>query len=341
MYYFLFILLLIVAYIFTFVNGLNDGCSVVATIIASNSISPKKALAIAGITEFIAPLFFGTAVASTIGKGIVKTEYIQSKGMTVAFMFMLCALVGATLWNVITRHFGIPSSSSHSLVGGMIGSGICIFGLYSIDWFSFIFKIVLMLFLTPVLGFIAGMVLMLCMRYLLRYCSPGVNNVLKSMQTFNLVFLAANHSSNDAQKSMGIVTLILMIAGVQTQFYIPFWVKVLSSLALSLGLTLGGWKIVKTVGRGIFRVKPVHSFTSQLSAASIIFISGLLGSPVSTGQIISSSIVGVGASERITSVRWQVVKSIVLSWVTTIPSAAVIAIAVYYTVNLFKFVNIL
>jgi inorganic phosphate transporter, PiT family len=179
------------------------------------------------------------------------------------------------------------------------------------------------------------MLFMTYTNHLLKRCNPKINKILKSAQTFSMIFLAASHSSNDAQKSMGIVTLILVTAGIETQFYVPFWVKIISSFAIALGLYLGGWKIVKTVGRGIFKVKPMHSFVSQVSAASVIYASGLLGAPVSTSQIVSSSIMGVGAGERVNAVRWKVVKKIFMSWITTIPAAALISAVIYGIISLF------
>jgi inorganic phosphate transporter, PiT family len=326
------ILLIITAYTFTFINGFHDGCNVVATIISSRSISPKKALIIAAIVEFISPLILGTAVAATIGKGIVRSEFLQTRGTGYAYLFILCAIVGAIVWNIITWWLGLPSSSSHALIGGLIGSGICTFGMKSIEWNNILVKVVLMLFLTPTLGLIVGFILMISTKYMLRYSKPGINKFIKAAQTFSMVFLAASHGTNDSQKSMGIVTLILIISGVQQEFFVPFWVKIISSSLISLGLYLGGWKIVKTVGRDIFRLKPIHSLVSQISAASIIFTSGLLGSPVSTSQIVSSSIMGVGTAEQYKAVRWQVAKKIFISWITTIPAAASISAFIYFII---------
>jgi PiT family inorganic phosphate transporter len=328
-------LLIIITYTFTFINGFHDGCNVVATIVSSRSLSPRKALVIAVITELICPLIMGTAVAATIGKGIIRSEFIQSRGTNMAYIFILCAIIGAIIWNLITWKLALPSSSSHALIGGLIGSGMCVFGIQSVEWYNILIKVILMLFLTPMLGFVIGFIAMVLTNYLCRKCSPRINNFFKGSQIFSMVFLAASHSTNDAQKSMGIVTLILMISGMQEQFFVPFWVKLISACLMALGLYLGGWKIVKTVGRGIFNLKPVHSFVSQTSAASIIYISGLLGSPVSTSQIVSSSIIGIGAGERVNAVRWNVAKNIVMSWVTTIPAAALISTLTYFIVILF------
>lgn len=328
------ILLIIITYCFTFINGFHDGCNVVATIISSRSISPKKALIIAAIAEFIFPLILGTAVAATIGKGIIKSEYLQVKGVSYAYLFILCSIAGAIVWNIITWRLALPSSSSHALIGGLIGSGICIFGIDSVEWNNILIKVILMLFLTPALGLIAGFIMMFFTKHMLRHSKPSINKFIKGSQTISMILLAASHSTNDAQKSMGIVTLILMISGVQQEFFVPFWVKIISSGLISLGLYLGGWKIVKTVGRDIFRLKPIHSLVSQVSAATIIFTSGLLGSPVSTSQIVSSSIMGVGSAEKYKAVRWQVAKKIFMSWFTTIPAAAGISALFYYIVTI-------
>lgn len=328
------VLLIGVIYGFTFINGLHDGCNVIAAITASRSMPPKKALIIAAVTEFIAPLITGTAVASTIGKGIVKSELIYSSGNT-AYLFILCAVLGSIIWNVITWRLGLPSSSSHALIGGLIGSGICVFGPSSIEWMNIVVKVILMLVLTPILGFVIGMLLMLLTSCLCKRCNYKINKFFKSCQTISMIFLATSHSTNDAQKSMGIVTLVLIISGTQNQFYVPFWVKLMSAFFIALGLYLGGWKIVKTVGRGIFKMKPIHSFVSQVSAAAIIFLSGILGSPVSTSQIVSSSIMGVGSGERMSGVKWSVVKNIIISWITTIPAAALFSVFIYFIITQF------
>lgn len=329
------IILIVIIYIYTFIDGVHDGCNVIATIISSRSMKPEKAICIAALSEFAAPLFLGTAVASTVGKGIVSTSSMQSKGTGEEYLFILCAIIGAILWNLITWKLSLPSSSSHALIGGLLGSGIIAFGFNSIMWKNLFFKVILMIFLTPAVGFVVGFIMMRLMKYLCKNCNNQINVVFKKLQLVGMVFLAASHSMNDSQNTMGVVTLALVITGVQSEFYVPFWVKIISSLLLAIGLTMSGWKIVKTVGRGIFKMKPAHSFVSQVSAASVICTSAALGSPVSASQIISSSIMGIGASEKMSAVRWNTAKNIILSWITTIPAAASISMFLYYIVHLF------
>ena len=333
--YFKIIILIVIIYIYTFIDGVHDGCNVIASIISSRSMKPENAIKIAALTEFAAPLFLGTAVASTVGKGIVNNNAMQSKGTGEEYLFILCAIVAAILWNLITWKLSLPSSSSHALIGGLLGSGMIAFGFKSIMWKNLFLKVILMIFLTPAIGFIVGFILMRVMKHLCQSCNHQINHVFKKLQLIGVVFLAASHSMNDSQNTMGVVTLALVITGVQSQFYVPFWVKIISSLLLAIGLTMSGWKIVKTVGRGIFKMEPVHSFVSQMSAASVICASAAFGSPVSASQIISSSIMGIGASEKVNAVRWNTAKNIILSWITTIPAAAALSMFLYFIVHLF------
>lgn len=329
------ILVIALAYTFTFFNGLKDGGNVIASIISSKSMKPYKALFLASAIEFVAPLVMGTAVAKTIGKGIVKETYITSFGSDVAINFISCALVGAIAWNIITWCFAIPSSSSHALVGGLLGSGIIFFGMQSIGWSVVIFKVMLMIILTPILGFIIGAIILTFFKKVSSRFTPEVNKFYKSFQVFSMFFLAVSHGTNDAQKSMGVVTLLLVIIGNQDAFIVPMWVKLGSAFFISFGMLCGGWKIVRTVGKKIYKMQPMHSLASQVSSASVIFFSGLVGSPVSTSQIVSSSIAGVGANERLSAVKWNVVKKIIISWFITVPSAAVFSITASYLFMVF------
>jgi PiT family inorganic phosphate transporter len=319
------LVIVILAYTFTFLNGVKDGGNVIATIITSRSLKPYKALFLAVIIEFFAPLFMGTAVAKTIGKGIVAEQFMMSQGDQVALLFLSCALVGAILWNGITWYFAIPSSSSHALVGGLIGSGIIFFGFNAINWSTVMFKVVLMIALTPILGFMFGWIVMVALKKIGLNFNPKFNEILKKSQLGSMFFLAVSHSTNDAQKSMGIITLLLVIVGEQSNFDVPLQVKIGSSFFLAFGMLCGGWKIVRTVGKKIYKLQPIHSLASQISSASVIFLSGMIGSPVSTSQIVSSSIVGIGSSERMSAVKWDVAKKIVVSWFITIPFAAAIS----------------
>ncbi len=321
------------AYIFTFVNGMHDGSNVIATIIVSRSLSPKKALIFTCIAEIIGPLLIGTAVATTIGKEVIKYDYINNPGSILSITVILAALIGGMVWNLTTWKIGIPSSSSHGLIGGLLGAGLAAYGFNAINWQSFFWKIILSMFASPLIGFIVGYIFMVISKNLLKNSRPAVNNIIKKTQVLSMIFLGINHGSSDGQKSAGVITLLLVIGQISGEFIVPKWVLLSSSVALMLGIVFGGWNIIKTVGAGIYKVKPVHSLNTQLSAATVILVSNLLGAPVSTTQIVSSSIMGIGSAERINAVKWLKVRSIFLSWFITIPMSAVVSAICFYIVN--------
>jgi len=325
---------IVVAFSFIILNGIHDGCNVIATIIASRSMPPRKALLIACMAEFIGPLFIGTAVANTIGKGVIKFGYVNNPGDIVSAVAILSALLGGIAWNLFTWKIGIPSSSSHALIGGLLGAGIIAFGLEAINWHSFLGKVILVMFTSPLIGFIIGYLFMKISILLLRNLHPKVNKFFKNVQLISMVFLGTSHGSSDAQKGAGIVTLLLVIGGMQKEFTVPFWVMLTSTAILALGISLGGWRIIKTVGTGIYRVKPLHSFNVQLASASVIFAANLIGLPVSTTHIVSSSVMGVGSGERANAVKWFKVKDIMLSWLITIPASGLTAVICFYIFRL-------
>jgi PiT family inorganic phosphate transporter len=325
---------IVLAYIFTILNGIHDGCNVIATIIASRSMPPRRALIIACLAELIGPLFVGTAVAATIGKGVIKFNYINNPGNIVPVITILAALVGAILWNLLTWKIGIPSSSSHALIGGLLGAGIAGFGLDAIDWHSFIWKVIIVMFTSPLIGFGIGYIFMRLSINLFRNFSPKVNNFFKHIQVVSMIFLGTSHGSSDGQKAAGIITLLMVIGGMRQEFVVSKWILLSSSFALVFGISLGGWNIIKTVGTGIYKVKPMHSFNVQLSSAFVISLSNLLGAPVSTTQIVSSSVMGIGSAERINAVKWTKVKNILVSWFITIPASGAAAVVCFYALKL-------
>ena len=322
---FLVIVTIVLSIVFTFVNGFHDGGNVFATAVASRTLSPGKALAISCIAELLAPLVLGTAVADTIGRKILDISVLASANHQDSILLILAALLGAILWNFITWKAGLPSSSSHALVGGLIGAGVAMFGFKAVLWASFFRGVVLLLLAAPLLGFLVGYIMIRVTKKAVSRSGIGVNKFFRSAQIFGIITLAASHSTNDAQKSMGVIALILLISGNTGEFFVPAWVMAACALAISMGLSLGGWTIVKTVGTRIFRMKPIHSFNSQLASSLVILTAGFLGSPVSSTQTVSSSIMGTGAGERMNAVQWETVNDILLSWILTIPSTAVIA----------------
>lgn len=323
--------LTVIIFCFTYVNGFHDGCNAVATLIASRAMSPKKALAFAAAIEFITPfsvLLIGGSVAETMKSIVNEAAYTNPAAKDTALAFITAGIVAAITWNIATWAFGIPASSSHALIGGVIGSGMAAFGVTQIGWQNFLVKVVLMLFLTPAVGLVVGFIVMKIIKFLVRSAGPGANTFFKVAQVLNMTFLAFNHSFNDSQKSVGIIMLLMGVElGYQGQF--PVWVLAGAAAALSLGIAFGGFKIIKTVGTGIYKVKPMHSFASQLTAGSVIFISSLIGAPVSASQIVSSSIMGVGSAERVSAVRWGTVKKILFSWFFTLPVVALLG-ALFY-----------
>lgn len=326
-------LVISIALIFAFVNGLHDGCNVFATAVASRSVKPLTALILSAISEFVIPIFAGTAVASTISK-VLQQEVVLEAEANYAMMVFFTALLGAIIWNLITWIFGLPSSSSHALIGGLVGAGIIAYGFDVVKWTILVNKILLMLLVTPIIGFIVGWIAIKITKWILHNASSKVNFFLKKAHYLSITILAGSHSIADSQKTMGIIAVLLIAGGQSESFYIPLWVKIASSGALALGLLFGGWRILHTVGNKIFKMEPMHSIDAQFASASVIFISSMLGGAVSTSQIISSTIAGVGAGERHNAVNWNVVKNIVYSWLLTIPASASVSMLIFILVKL-------
>lgn len=320
-------LIVFIAFAYAFINGFHDGGNVIATIIASRSLSPKKALVYACISELTGPVIFGTGVAATIGTGIIRQNAVTSGSQKTALFFYMAALLGAIIWNLITWYFRMPSSSSHALVGGMLGAGIMMYGFSSLNMVILFSKVLLVLFLSPLIGSVLGFLFFRMLSLLFKYYNTKLNKYIKKIQVISMIMLGLSHSSNDAQKSMGLIVMALLVSGKLNGFSVPLWVQLGCAAAITSGLYISGWRIVGTVGKGIFRVKPIHSFSAQLTAAFTIITASLVGSPVSSTQIINSTILGTGIAERKSAVKWKTVENIFLSWFTTIPASALIASA--------------
>ena len=275
----------------------------------------------AALANMAGPFMFGVAVAHTIGSEIVRIQSIS---------VILAALGAAIVWNIFTWYYGIPCSSSHGLVGGLVGSVLVGYGP-SYLLLKGILKVVLFLFLSPIIGFVAGVVLMKVIIFLVRGASPKINWFFKRSQILTSIALSLSHGTNDAQKTMGIITASLVALKFQDHFAVPIWVIASCAVAIGLGTVFGGWRIIRTMGGGIYRIRPVHGFASQATSSAVILISALLGGPVSTTQVVSTAIMGVGAAERVSKVRWGVAKNILATWVITIPASAMIA-AVFYLI---------
>lgn len=315
------ILLVIIALIFDFWNGLHDSSNVVATMISTRAMPPRAALILAALANGAGPFLFGVAVAKTIGSEVVAAE-----AMTISVV--LAALTGAIAWNIITWAFGIPSSSSHALIGGMLGAAIVGYGFTAIEPAG-LTKILLALLLSPPLGLLVGFVTVRVLRWAAQRATPGVNVWFRRGQVIASTSLALAHGTNDAQKTMGIITMGLLIAGVITSFEVPLWVIAASATAMALGTLFGGWKLIRTLGSGFYKVQPIHGLGAQTASAAVILSAALLGGPVSTTQVVSSAIVGAGSAERARMVRWHVFQNVFVAWLITIPLSALVSGLVY------------
>lgn len=330
---FLLIAIIVIALIFDFTNGANDSANAIATVVSTKVVSPGIAVIFAAILNF-AGAFLGTKVAMTIGSGIVNPDLVRG-----CQALVLSALLGAISWNLLTLYLGLPSSSSHALIGGLIGSAIMYHGWAALNWVNIIDKIVLPLVISPLGGFIGGYLLMLLLAWLCCRMSPRFNNLIfKKLQLVSAGFMAISHGMNDAQKTMGIISLALFIFHEIPTFSIPLWVRIACALAMFLGTATGGWRIVKTMGHKIFKLEPIHGFSAETSASLVIMIASHLGAPISTTHTISSSVMGVGASKRFSAVRWGVAGNMITAWILTIPASALVA-ALFF--KCFEFVGII
>lgn len=318
-------ILIVLSLIFDFLNGFHDSSNIVATIIYSRSMPPRLALTITAVAEFIGPFLFGVAVAKTVGEGIVQPG-------SVSIEVILAALAAAILWNLLTWFLGIPSSSSHALIGGIIGAVIAGAGPHFIQ-LSGLTKVIVALFLSPVLGFVVGFLISKLVFLLTQKATMKVNWFFKNIQVLTGIGLALSHGANDAQKTMGIITLGLFTTGVIKEFSVPIWVIALSAGAIALGTSTGGWRLIRTLGSRYFRIKPVDGFCTQLTSASVILGAALLGGPVSTTQVVSSAIMGVGSAERVKKVRWGVASQIAVAWLLTIPATALVSALTYLLIK--------
>ncbi len=311
------------ALVFDFLNGIHDSSNVVATMISSRALPPRVALGMTAAANFIGPFIFGVAVAETIG-GIVDSNAIS-------LQVLVAALGSAIVWNLLTWYLGFPSSSSHALIGGMVGAVLIAAGWQAINMDE-LKKIVIALFTSPFIGFIFGYLILRLILLLSWNASPRINGLFRRGQIFTALGLALSHGTNDAQKTMGIITLALVIGGFLDSFVVPQWVILMCATMIALGTALGGWRLIRTLGGKFYKIRPVDGFSSQLASAAVILGASLVGGPVSTTQVVSSSIMGVGAAERVNKVRWGVAQEIATAWLFTIPMTALMAALLYWLI---------
>jgi len=321
------IVIIAIALIFDFTNGMHDAANSVATIVSTRVLSPKQAVVWAAFFNFAAFFIFGTTVAKTIGNGMIKID-------TVTPTVICAALLGAISWNLITWYLGLPSSSSHALIGGYAGAAIAHAGFGVIitkGWYETLIFIVL----APAIGLVLGYFLKVATSWTIRKQSmASVNKWSRVLQLFSAAAYSLAHGSNDAQKTMGIITSLLFAGGIISVFKIPLWVVLIAYSSIALGTISGGWRIIKTMGQKITKLTPIDGFCAETAAASSIFLSTYLGVPVSTTHVITGAISGVGSANRFSAVRWSVTLNIVVAWVLTIPSAAIIADLIFSATRL-------
>ncbi len=321
------VLVVLLALLFDFINGFHDTANAIATSVSTKALSPRMAITIAATLNFIGALS-GTAVAATIGQSIVAPDMVTS-------LVLITALIGAIFWNLFTWYFGIPSSSSHALIGGLIGGVVAGFGVGAVNWQGFI-RIFSGLILAPIVGLVAGSLVMTLLFWIFRKASPArTNNKFRKLQVLSACMASFAHGSNDAQKSMGIISLTLLSGGLISSFHVPIWVMVACALSMAMGTAVGGWRIIRTMGGKIFRIEPINGFAADFTSATVIYSASLMGAPVSTTHVVSSAIMGVGAAKRLKGVRWNIARQILIAWFVTIPSAAFAATVVYKLITFF------
>ena len=328
----LLIAVIAVALAFEFINGFHDCANAIATVVSTKVLSPKQAVLFGASLEFIGALT-GTHVAKTIGSGIVNGEMIT---LTVIF----CALLAAVLWNLFTWWLGLPSSSSHALIGGLLGATIVKAGFSAVHFNTLMDKVIIPMFTSPVLGFCAGFMLMLLLAWIIvisKAHPDKVNKKFRKLQLLSSGLMALSHGSNDAQKTMGIITLALMAGGVlhkgpSGEFEIPIYVILACAITMAAGTMNGGWKIIKTMGHKIIRLKPIHGFAAETSAAGLILTASHFGIPLSTTHVISTAIMGVGSTLHAHAVKWKIVGNIVAAWIVTIPACMILSSIIYYLI---------
>jgi inorganic phosphate transporter, PiT family len=305
---------------FDYVNGFHDTANAIATSVSTRALRPYQAILMSATANFLGALA-GTAVAKFVAAGIVTIP-----GGDAGQIIVAAALVGAIAWNLITWRAGIPSSSSHALIGGIIGAAVAAVGAGALKVDGIVGKVLIPLVVSPVLGIVIGFVLMVTLLNLFRRAHPRrINERFRRLQVLSAAYMAFSHGSNDAQKTMGVMTIALVTAGILPEPVVPLWIILLAASAISLGTAAGGWRIIRTMGQKVVKLDPVHGFAAETTAASIILGASAFGIPVSTTHVISTAIMGVGASDRFSAVRWGVAGDIVVAWILTIPASAAMA----------------
>jgi inorganic phosphate transporter, PiT family len=316
---FIIIIVVFLALSFDFINGFHDTANAIATSVSTRALSPRNAIILAATLNFVGALTF-TGVAKSIG-GSVADPFTLNHGLQI----VIAALVAAITWNLVTWWYGLPSSSSHALIGSLAGAVISAAGLQGVNYSGFT-KIVQGLIFSPIIAFVGAYIVMTLLKYIFAKANPSyANKSFRTLQIFTAAFQSFTHGTNDAQKAMGVITFALVAGGFQDNLDVPFWVKLSAAAAMGLGTSVGGWKIIKTMGTKIFKIEPINGFAADLTSATVIMGATLTGLPVSTTHTVTSSILGCGAAKRFSSVRWDVAGKIIVTWFITIPISAALA----------------
>jgi len=322
----LLVVTVVCALAFDFTNGFHDTANAVATSVSTRALSPRLAVIIAAIAN-LAGAFVTTAVATTVGKGIIDSNLATPKTV-------LAAVLGATAWNLLTWRLGLPSSSSHALIGGLIGAALVQSGEQGVEWHGVVHKVLIPAVWAPTIAFAAAFLLLLAIYWLLQWLTPGLaNRSFRLGQLGTGTWVAFTHGANDAQKTMGVIALALFAHGSIDTFYIPTWVKVSAGLAIGAGTYAGGWRIMRTLGQRVFQIDPPAGFAAQATAGAVIWASTRYGYPLSTTHVVSGAVMGSGATKRLSAVRWGVAGNILLAWVLTIPAAALVSVIFWWPVE--------
>jgi PiT family inorganic phosphate transporter len=323
----LLVLVIVIALGFDFTNGFHDTANAVATSVSTRALSPRLAVLIASVAN-LAGAFVTTAVAKTVGSGIIDVGLATTKTL-------LAALLGAIAWNLLTWRLGLPSSSSHALIGGLVGAAIAQSGTAGVQWDGLVHKVILPALASPVIAFVGALVLLVALFWLLVRITPGLaNRSFRLGQLGSGTWVAFTHGANDAQKTMGVITLALVITGHQAKFdHIPTWVIVSSGLAIGLGTYVGGWRIMRTLGQRLYTIEPAAGFAAQTTSGLTIYLATRYGYPLSTTHVVSGGVLGAGSTKRLSAVRWGVAGNIVFAWILTLPAAGLVAAALYWPIN--------
>jgi len=321
------VLVILAALAFDYINGFHDTANAIATCVSTRALTVKSAIFMAAFLNF-AGAMISTKVAATIGKGIVDKDNVTQ-------MVVLAGILGAIIWDIITWYYGLPSSSSHAIIGGLMGAVMAHAGTAALHWTG-LKKIILALLISPVIGTIFGFIFMVIIYWVFRNKAPsGLNKGFRRLQIVSAAFMAFSHGTADAQKSMGVITMALLSYGLIPSFDVPTWVKIACAVSMGIGTAAGGWRIIKTVGHDFVKLQPVHGFCVETASAGVILGAASIGMPVSTTHVITSTILGVGLSKRISAVNWTVAQRILIAWVLTIPASAIVAYASYLLLSPF------